>query len=462
MQPEMESRRRQMPREKIVGEAINHPTIERGRRVPRPQAHVIHLEEDISDHQRGLLFSVAGIVLAFTIWASTQPVAETAVTEGQIIPVGSVLKVQHLEGGIVQDVSVEDGDIVMQGQALMRLDPSSFEAEKGQLSTRQAFLEFQAERLRAFIDGEEIDLSKIAENSFATLEEDQRAILEAQIRSLNDRKAILQTRLEQRQAEEAGLVRQFAATTREVDALSQERDVYVRLFNQGIGSKVSMLRAERDLAGRQAEKSRIEGQLESVRGGIAEVKRQLTELDSADHEESVNRLGSITAELAEVRDALRRARDRVDRLIIKAPADGIVKGLTVRHAGEVVTPGQLLLEIVPSAGHMVVESRVATKDVGAVAVGQTVRVKVTAFDYARYGSIDGTLERVSATTFFDDKGQPYYKARISLSQEWIGNEKNRMMPGMVVQADILTGEKTLIEYLLKPIYVAATQAFTER
>ena len=157
------------------------------------------------------------------------------------MPVGSVLKVQHLEGGIVQDVLVEDGDMVTQGQILIHLDPSSFEAEKGQLATRRAFLEFQVERLRAFTAGEDIDLSKIAENSFATLEEDQQAILQAQIRSLSDRKAVLQTRLEQRKAEEAGLVLQLGATAREVEALSQERDVYTRLFKQGIGSKVSML-----------------------------------------------------------------------------------------------------------------------------------------------------------------------------------------------------------------------------
>ena len=147
---------------------------------------------------------------------------------------------------------------------------------------------------------------------------------------------------------------QLGATAREVEALSQERDVYTRLFKQGIGSKVSMLRAERDLASRQSESSRLQAQLESVRGGIEEVERQLAELESSNHEEAVSRLGSVTAELAEVTEALRRARDRVDRLAIKAPADGIIKGLTVRHSGEVVSPGQLILKIVPNAGRMVV------------------------------------------------------------------------------------------------------------
>lgn len=451
-----------MAPDKVVETAIAHPVVERGRRKQRPQAHVVHLEEDISDHRRGFLFVVSGIVLAFTIWASTQPVAETAVTSGQVVPVDPVLKVQHFEGGIVRDVLISEGDPVSMGQVLLRLDPAAFEAEQGQLLTRRAFLEFQVGRLRAFAAGDDVDLSSISGGSFAAIGEDQQAILTAQIRSLKDRRAVLQSRLEQRKSEEEGLVRQLEAGAREVSALSQERDVYRRLFQQGIGSRISMLRAERELAGRQAERSRIEGQLESVRGSIAEVTQQLAELESSGHEETMNRIGAVAAELAEVEEALGRARDKVNRLTVAAPADGIVKGLVVKHGGEVVTPGQLLMEIVPGSGEMVVESRIATKDVGAVEVGQTVRIKVTAFDYARYGSIDGTLELISATTFFDEQGQPYYKARIRLSRNWIGNVHNRLLPGMIVQADVLTGEKTLIEYLLKPIYVAATQAFTER
>lgn len=451
-----------MAPDKVVRTAIAHPVVERGRRRQRPQAHVVHLEEDISDHRRGLLFIVAAIVFAFTVWASTQPVAETAVTSGQVVPVDPVLKIQHFEGGIVREVLVQEGDHVSMGQLLLRLDPAAFEAEQGQLLTRRAFLEFQLGRLRAFAAGEDVDLSSLSGGNFASIGEDQQAILAAQIRSLKDRRSVLQSRLGQRKAEEAGLVQQLQSSAKEVSALSQERDVYRRLFQQGIGSKISMLRAERELAGRQAEQSRMQGQLESVRGSIAEVTQQLMELESSGHEETVNRIGAVAAELAEVEEALGRARDKVNRLTVTAPSDGVIKGLAVRHAGEVVTPGQLLAEIVPGAGEMVVESRIATKDIGAVEVGQTVRVKVTAFDYARYGSIDGTLELISATTFFDEQGQPYYKARIRLSQNWIGKIHNRLLPGMVVQADILTGEKTLIEYLLKPIYVAATQAFTER
>lgn len=450
-----------MPPETMIQTAMDHPVVERGRRKPRPMAHVVHLEEDIRDQRRNTILSISAFVLAFTVWASTQPVAETAVTSGQVVVKGSVQKIQHFEGGIVRTVPVREGMRIAAGEPVVVLDPAGFEAEEGQLMARKASLELQAARLRAFADGSVFNGGNSAD-LYMGLGRDQIAILRAQEQSLADRQAVLQTRLEQREAEQEGILRELSATNRQIDVLTEERDVYKNLFDKGIGSRVSLLRAERELATVQADRARAMGRLETVRSSIDEARKQLTELVSVGREDAMSRLGAVTSELAEVEENLSRARDKVSRLVVRSPTDGVIKGLAVNHAGEVIAPGQLLMEIVPADGELQVESRIATKDVGAVAVGQTVRVKVTAFDFARYGSIDGKLDQVSATTFFDEQNQPYYKAKISLSQEWVGKEHNRLIPGMVVQADILTGEKTLIEYMLKPVYIAATQAFTER
>ncbi|GAB3121940.1 HlyD family type I secretion periplasmic adaptor subunit [Novispirillum itersonii] len=450
-----------MPPETMIQDVMAHPVVERGRRKPRPMAHVVHLEEDIRDQRRKTILSVSAFVLAFTVWASTQPVAETAVTSGQVVVKGSVQKIQHFEGGIIRAIPVREGMRIKAGDPVAVLDPAGFEAEEGQLLARKASLELQAARLRAFASGSAFDGGASAD-LYMGLGQDQIAILRAQEQSLFDRRAVLQSRLEQREAEQEGILRELAATNRQIDVLTQERDVYKSLFDKGIGSRVNLLRAERELATVQAERARAMGRLETVRSAIEEARKQLTELVSVGREDAMSRLGAVTSELAEVQENLNRARDKVSRLVVRSPMDGVIKGLAVNHSGEVIAPGQLLMEIVPEDGELQVESRIATKDVGAVAVGQTVRVKVTAFDFARYGSIDGKLEQVSATTFFDEQNQPYYKAKISLAQDWVGKQHNRLIPGMVVQADVLTGEKTLIEYLLKPVYIAATQAFTER
>ena len=449
----------------IVTQALSHPALQRGSRKPRPMAHVADMEEqDIHGPRKMVVLATALLFGAFFTWASTERMAETAVTSGQIAPRQSVLKIQHLEGGIVREVKVEEGQRVKAGDVLLRLQPEAAHAEEGQLRARKAALSMQAERLRAFAGGQNPDFANIALDleGLGNVHDGQMAIFQAQQQALADRQAVLTARQEQRRSELAGLKRERDALERRTTALRSEQDVYRELFQKGYGSKLNMLRAQSELASAEAERARVIGQLESAEGSLSEIEQQFAELVSGGREEMLDRMGQVRGELAEVEEAIGRTRDRVARLELHAPVEGIVKGLTVRMAGEVVAPGQVILEVVPTEGGLAVETRVATRDVGALEIGQLVRIKITAFDFARYGAIDGHLEQVSATTFLDENGQPYFKARIGLSQDWVGRRENVIMPGMVVQADINTGNKTLLEYLLKPIYVATTQAFNER
>ena len=176
-------------------------------------------------------------------------------------------------------------------------------------------------------------------------------------------------------------------------------------------------------------------------------------------------LDVVTAEIAQVRELIHRLEDRVTRLKIIAPVHGFVKDIKVRSEGGVIAPGGILMDIVPIDDELRIETRISTKDVGHVNLGQNVTIKVTSFDFARYGSVNGVLENISATTYIDEKdGTPYYKGIVKLDVPYVGSEpsENRILPGMTVQADILTGNKTLFQYLLKPIYVSLQQSFRER
>jgi HlyD family type I secretion membrane fusion protein len=403
---------------------------------------------------------------AFLTWASYKPMAEAAMTIGQIVPRQSVLRVQHLEGGIVREVLVEEGQRVAAGDPLVRLRPEQANAEEGQLLARRAALELQAERLRASSQGSSPDFAALTIGSAGHggngLGSGQLAMFQAQQQALADRQAVLTSRLEQRRAERQGILSESDALARRIAALRQEQGVYNSAVREGVGSRVNLLRAQGDLANAEAERARLAGRLQTVEAAIGEAEMQVTELLSSGKEQLIDQLNKVMAELGEVEEALGRSRDRVKRLELRAPADGMVKGLAVKMAGEVVSPGQVVLEVVPTSGGLAVESRVATKDVGSLSVGQPVTVKVTAYDFARFGAVAGTLEQISATTFLDENGQPYYKARIGLAQDWVGRRDNVVLPGMVVQADITTGEKTLLQYLLKPIYVALGRSFTER
>ncbi|CCG09580.1 HlyD family type I secretion periplasmic adaptor subunit [Pararhodospirillum photometricum] len=449
--------------EKVVAQALASPELRRGSRKPRPGAHIADMEEEpIHRHRRTVILVLVGVIGALLIWAAREPIAETAMTQGQVVPRQQVQRVQHLEGGIVAEILVEDGSKVEAGDLLVRLQPEAALGDAGQMRARRDALQRQAERLRAVAEGDSAPDFSGMSTIDAGLDAGQQALFKAQLKTLDDRRAVLEARLTQRQAEISGLIQERDAWQRRIDALRSEADMYQQLFNSGHGTKVTLLKALSDLAEAQAERERVVGRLESLEGGLTELREQLNEIVSTSREQVLDRLGQVQAELAEVDKILVRAEDRVDRLALRAPVEGIVKGLSVKAPGEVITPGQVVMEIVPTAGGLLVESRVSPRDVGALKVGQEVKIKVSAFDFARYGAIRGALESVSATTFVDENGQPFYKARVGMTQDWVGRPGNRVLPGMVVQADITTGEKTLIEYLLKPIYIAATQAFTER
>jgi len=161
---------------------------------------------------------------------------------------------------------------------------------------------------------------------------------------------------------------------------------------------------------------------------------------------------------------LLKLKEQVARLEIKSPSYGFVKVLNIKTIGGVVESGQVLAEIVPLEGNLIIETQIQPKDIGHVKTGQHVNVKISSYDFSRYGAIDGVLEYISATTFVNDDGTRYYMGRVSISQNHVGSDdrKNLIVPGMTVQADIVTGSKSILAYLLKPIHTSVTTAFTER
>jgi HlyD family secretion protein/adhesin transport system membrane fusion protein len=196
---------------------------------------------------------------------------------------------------------------------------------------------------------------------------------------------------------------------------------------------------------------------------LAEARHRLVEADMRLHKEALSEMGDVTAEMAQVHEAIARLEDRVQRLQVKAPLRGVVKGLRVTTPGSIVGPAEPILEIVPT-GTLVAETRISARDIGHVQIGQPVKVKITTFDFARYGAVRGTLIDISASTFADEQGVPFYKGTIWLDQQHAGSdpERNALIPGMTVQADIDIGGKTLLEYLLKPVYASIDTSFRER
>ncbi|MFC4235520.1 HlyD family type I secretion periplasmic adaptor subunit [Thalassospira xianhensis] len=450
-----------------MSEAVQNTAIERfrqSRRMARYLSHAVLLEEGgISVFVRSAMVMLSVGFIALIAWAATTQIKETATTFGQVMPTGAVNKIQHLEGGIISEIMVRDGDLVEKDQVLMRLKPEASQAELSQAETKLASLRLEAERYRALAESREPDFTLLIDR-YPELAKNQQEIYRIKTDLDSSQREILEVQIKERNAELAQLQQQEATLRRSVDLLNQEVTMRRSLYEQGLNSKVLFLNIQRELNEAQGNLSGVVAEMARARETIAEANLRQNELEHSQREEALSELGRLGGEIAQADEALRKLKDRVARLEIRAPSKGYIKGLQFTTIGGVIAPAQVVMELVPTDEALVAETRISTEDIGHVHLGQPVTVKVSAFDYIRYGSISGELVSISASTFVDEEGRPYYKGRVALDSDHVGEgaQAQPIIPGMTVQADIQTGERTLLQYLLKPVYVSLDQAFSER
>ena len=438
------------------------PELPRASRLQRPDSHVLALEEvRVQGLERAVVVGAAVLVALAIGWATVTRVPEVAVGLGDIAPAAAPAPEQHLEGGIVAAVLVEEGEGVDAGQPLVRLNDVAVLAELSQARTRLESQLLQAQRLAAAAEGDDRGMPRLPAGTQLA---PQRAALEAKLRALADRRGVLREQVAQRRAELATLAASAAAVAAQVALHQRELAVREGLARDGLTTRLAVLEARRLLMGAQAERDRLVGQGDAARRALAEAEARVTELQSAAADEARGEAARVALEIAESTEVVARLDERAARAVLRAPIGGVVRGLAVHRPGAVLQPGALVAEIMPLDASLVADVRLAPRDIGFIAPGQEVHVKVQAFDYARFGAVAGRVERISAGTFFDEQRQPHYRARIALDQQHVGHDPRhaRLAAGMTVQADITTGTKTVLQYLLKPIYSAVAASFHER
>ena len=412
---------------------------------------------------RALLMLLTLTVFAFIGWTSITTLKETTKSSGEVVPSGSVMAIQHLEGGIVSDIFVRDGDIVEKGAVLVRLEPTAVLAQLEEMQARRVALDMRRERLRAFAAGREPRLEG-GHARFADLMRDELGTWRQQREALDKEREVLLHQSDQRRSELDVLQTQERTLVQRVDNLGKQKAMHETLVETGLVSRLVHLQTVEQYDGAVGELAEVRGKIVRARSAIEEADSKIARLESGLRNEALNEAGRVSAELAGIDEAIVRAQDRVTRLDVRAPVRGIVKGLTTHTVGGVVAPGGLITEIVPADEELVVEARVAPVDIGHISLGQKATVKITTFDFARFGAVDGTVTKISASTFKDREDEIYYKAEIRLAKDHVGDrsDRNPILPGMVTEIDIITGERTLLRYLLRPIFQSLESAFTER
>jgi membrane fusion protein, adhesin transport system len=418
------------------------------------------------------LLTASGFVIAAIVWGSVTQIREVTVAQGQIIPRGQVQTVQHLEGGIVAEIFVREGMTVTAQQPLVRLRPEGAVSERDQFEARRANLKLQLIRIEAQSRDEIPDFGSLARD-FPDLAAQQEKLYVSSVIQRRQERTTLEAKLAQKRGEIATLNSGLESARAQVDVQQELVSLQDSLQKAGLGARKSWLEAKYVLQRAEGEIPNFEGKLALARDAVLEAESSLAEADAKAMQKLSEERVKAAADLAETEQQLVKLADRFERLLVRAPSDGIVQELAPKSIGEVVKAGDPIARIVPTSRELVAEVRIDPKDSGHIHAGADAEIRLLTFDSAIFGSVRGKVELVSATTFNPPPGQgapgqnvaePYYKATVRLSQDHVssGATSYPIAPGMVLQAHIQTGSKSIVRYMFKPVFNSLDVAFTER
>jgi adhesin transport system membrane fusion protein len=391
---------------------------------------------------RLLLFWSLALVFAALIWAHFAILDEVKRGNGRVIPSRQMQVVQTLEGGIVGAILVREGEIVREGQPLMRIDDTSFASQLGEVRERRGAMAARVARLEAEVQGRDKPIfANDLLNAVPTAVEAERNLFEARNRKLIQETDVLQ--------------QQETRLTDTLEILGKELEITRRLHTQKVIPEIEMLRLER--------------QASEMRGQLAETKSRIATIKTTFRAQAEEDLAKSRGDLAVLDESIKAARDKVLRTELRSPVRGIVNKLNVTTIGAVVQPGANVMDIVPLDDSLLVEGRIRPQDIAFIRPDQDAIVKITAYDSSVYGSLKGKVERISADAIEDkpergEKAETFYRVIVRTDKNYLGTTERPLpiIPGMVATVEVLTGEKSVLDYLIKPARMLRDEALRER
>ena len=410
-----------------------------------------------------MLFAIMALVVFGLIWAGVSKVEVLTRGQGQVVPSQEVQFVQSLEGGIVEELLVSTGDIVEQGQILMRLSDVQFSSEERGTEARFLGLAAKKARLTAEASGEDFAVPPEVEEKAPQVAANEQALYESRQKELENTYEILDDRIAKATAELAEVRADIGRLSSSRSSLNEELRITKDLVAKRAVPKLEELRLQREIsdiggqinAQSQRQKA-LQAELEVAR------KERASQLDKF-RSQALGELNEVETQIASLRESLKSIGDRVDRREVRAPVDGVVNNIAVRTIGGVVESAMPLFEIVPVDEELKIIAQIQPNEIAFIRPGQPAKVKITAYDPQKYGSLDGELVRLGATSKRDEDGA-YFEIEVHTEQNYMGDADNPLpiTPGMVADVEVITGKRTILEYLLKPVLRARDRAFTEQ
>jgi adhesin transport system membrane fusion protein len=410
---------------------------------------------------------VLSFVAIFLVWANKAVLDEVTRGDASVIPSGHNQVVQNLEGGILAELLVHDGELVNRNDVLLRIANTTAASNLQEMRAQYYALMGQIARLSAEANGKDVVFPDELRQEAPQVANNEDSLHRARMLQLETQSAVIQDQVTQREGEISELRGRLQALTRNLELAKEERAITIPLVPVGAAARVDLVRLERQVAD-------LEGQVNSVRlsipraeAALTEAKRRVDEKDATFRSDALGELNQRRNQFAAMAERIQAERDRVTRTEVRSPVRGTIKEVKVNTVGGVIRPGQDLIEIVPLEETLLIEARIRPADIAFLRPGQQAMVKITAYDFSIYGGLRASLEQISADAIKDergDKSETFFRIRLRTDKNSLGTDEHPLpiIPGMTATVDILTGQKTVLDYLLKPIFKARDRALRER
>ncbi len=410
---------------------------------------------------RSLLYWGGILVVGLLVWSAYAELEEVTRGEGRVIPSRQVQIIQAVDGGVVSEIRVQEGQTVDIGQLLLSIDPTRFVSSFRENRSQYLSLLAKAERLKALSEKRAFSPpAEVVDQDLDILKQERR-LYDFSKQELSAQLGIAGQQLQQRNEELKEARANHEQLGHRYELLKQELDVTRPLIKSGAVSEVELLRLERDVIQTRGERDQVEAQIDRVQAAVAEASRKIQEVELSFDNQIRRELSETLTKLSSLTEEKTALADRVKHADVKSPVRGTVKRLFYNTVGGVVQQGKEVAEIVPLDDTLVLEVKVSPRDIAFLRPEQKAQVRFTAYDFSIYGGLEAAVENIGADTVIDEQGNAFYMVRVRTHKPELGDNLP-IIPGMVAQVDIITGQKTLLTYLLKPILRAKDNALRER
>ena len=414
--------------------------------------------EESGWNTRLVTFPIIIFCTLFITWTVFTEVDEVVRGDGKVIPSSQTKVLQHLEGGIVEELFVKEGQEVKKGEAIYRLKNATSQADSNQKEI--SLLAFKAQRLRLKA---QIDFGKLVftKEIDANLAQSETNIFQEEMQNFNDELSTLKDRLSQSKLEKKQKVSRLENLRAELKTAKENLEISEKLVKKGAASKKQLLAELSKKQSLVTEITDIKNSILIMDEKISESKNKIKSFKSEIKSKWLKKLSDVETKIKQLAEDKHAQSDREERKVIVSPVNGIVKKLYFHTIGGIIKSGDRIAEITPIDDNLVIEAKIKTNDRGQVVMGQEVSIEITAYNYAKFGLLEGNLIAISSDSFVDKNGADYYEVKVQALKHEFASDKP-IMPGMVANINILTGKKTIFEYILKPLKDISKNALHEK